>query len=362
MRVLLQIIFLMLPLCYGAVATAAEAGPGVSAGPLSSDAQAPEAGNPVRKVREAIDSSETISRLRHAWKVVNGSGVKDPEYLRSPDYTWKIKSTSGIAYSDLFDRGVYDGGRFRAALWSEPRIRQSFSLTWNFLSVSWGFSPFKLRGKDKDNQLSFSYYCNRFGLEFAAQEAKTYHGRVLMSPDTVKVPAGKVSSRLINLDGYYVLNFKRYSLPTALSQSFIQKKSAGSLLFSISGQLADINCAAIEDLGNRPFNIKSAVFGLGLGYGYNWVPVPRIVVSAAAIGNAMLFSRNYVIVDGERSSPGRRFPDYSLTGYFALAYQSGAWHYGLRGTVHDCCVGNGRSHLYDNVSLYGAFFIGIRIK
>lgn len=324
------------------------------------------AGNPVKKIekkaQEIVDSSRFLSGAGRTWKVITASGIKDPQYLRSPDWTWKIKTTSGISYADLFDRGSFKDGRFRAALWSEPRIRQSFSLGWKFLSASYSFNPFRLRGKDKDNLWSFSWFCNRFGVELSARQAKTYHGRVLMEPDAFSVNAGKVASRLINLDGYYVLNCRKYSLPTALSQSFIQKKSAGSLIFSFSGQMADISCGSIEGLGNRPFRIESSVLGCGAGYGYNWVPWPRIVVSGAAIGNVMLLCRSRITVEEEPSKMKRRFPDYSLSAYIALAYQSGMWHYGIRGIAHDCCVGDNRHQVYDNVSLDACFFIGVRIK
>ena len=126
--------------------------------------------------------------------------------------------------------------------------------------------------------------------------------------------------------------------------------------------MADISCGSIEALGNRPFRIESSVLGCGAGYGYNWVPLQRIVLSAAVIGNVMLLCRSRISVDGDPQKMQRRFPDYSLSAYTAIAYQSGMWHYGLRGIIHDCCVGDNRFQVYDNVSLDACFFIGVRIK
>ena len=102
--------------------------------------------------------------------------------------------------------------------------------------------------------------------------------------------------RSVYINGYYVFNGRRYSQAAAYNQSVIQRRSAGSLLvgatwYQSSFDYSDYQNIAFMLLSHNVGKIKVHQANLGVGYGYNWVPLRGLVVNAMAMTTFSVYNR-----------------------------------------------------------------------
>ena len=102
--------------------------------------------------------------------------------------------------------------------------------------------------------------------------------------------------RSVYVNGYYVFNGRRYSQAAAYNQSVIQRRSAGSLLlgatwYQSSFDYSDIVNGYFMIFGDGISRIKVHQANLGVGYGYNWVPLRGLVVNAMVMPTVSVYNR-----------------------------------------------------------------------
>ena len=130
------------------------------------------------------------------------------------------------------------------------------------------------------------------------------------------------------VDGYYMLNGKRFSHAAAYDQSAIQLRSAGSIVLGASWFYTSLNYASdhnafIIQTMNGIGRTQIYEGSIGVGYAYNWVPVKDLLVNVIAIPQITLYNRakvylyesNYDIYlePGETSPDGKMaLPDEDL--------------------------------------------------
>ena len=95
-------------------------------------------------------------------------------------------------------------------------------------------NPAKLMGRYRDYELNFNSYGRRFGFDVIYQDAHNFTGwHDHEGMDRIELPEGMLKVKTLNLNAFYVFNSRRFSYPAAFSQSYIQRRSAGSFLGSI---------------------------------------------------------------------------------------------------------------------------------
>ena len=84
-----------------------------------------------------------------------------------------------------------------------------------------------------------------------------------------KMKIGSISQKTLNLNFYYAFNYCKSSFPAAFSQSYIQKRSAGSWMIgaSFDGSKTKV----------KGMTIRLNELALGAGYGYNLVPSAKVL-------------------------------------------------------------------------------------
>ncbi len=94
-----------------------------------------------------------------------------------------------------------------------------------------------------------------------------------------------------------MFNGRRYSQAAAYNQSVIQRRSAGSLLvgatwYQSSFDYADIQNAVFMIIGHGIYRAKVHQANIGIGYGYNWVPLPLrgLVVNVMAMPTISVYN------------------------------------------------------------------------
>lgn len=105
-----------------------------------------------------------------------------------------------------------------------------------------------------------------------------------------------ISINTFILDGYYMLNGKRFSYAAAYDQATVQLRSAGSLMIGAMWYQSNIdfsqrkNAPIIQAMGNTG-KLKVQEGGIGVGYSYNWVPVKNLMVNVTAMPMLLFYNR-----------------------------------------------------------------------
>ena len=115
--------------------------------------------------------------------------------------------------------------------------------------------------------------------------------------------SGDVAMKMLNVVGYYIFNHRRFSYSAAFTQSYIQRRSAGSWLAGFSYQGGSIETT--EELKERAPNVPETCiylghFGIGGGYAYNWVIGKKWLLHFSMLPTFVVYNRNNMTVNGEK--------------------------------------------------------------
>ena len=148
----------------------------------------------------------------------------------------------------------------------------------------WGASySFELGGSDR--LFNFLYFGNSFGIEFVDNRTHSLNGNIdayawgldadygfVPNETPIQILKDDILHHCIFVDGYYVFNSRQFSLPAAMDQSYLQKKSAGSILLGAAYVYNDFVYSKNSDFFSISGveNITISEFTFGGGYGYNF--------------------------------------------------------------------------------------------
>jgi hypothetical protein len=191
-------------------------------------------------------------------------------------------------------------------------------------------------GKTTSLDLRVNVYGNQFAAELYYQ---SYKGFYISNPPAndgslFKVPGMKMMS--IGVTGYWILNYKRFSIRAALIQNERQKKSAGSLIISpffsyynIQSPDGIIPQELIISHQIRNYDVlKSGDFyslGLAPGYTYTFVFLKHFYITGALSPGVYWQYSSYITLMEPKTSLAFSF---FLNGRLAAGYNSGKWFIG----------------------------------
>ena len=266
----------------------------------------------------------------------------DKRYIYVPERPWqlvlknhindmdmRVESSLSEAYlSNYGDRPHYD---LKSVF--KPKFTYNIGLWIGYRGYGLGYNI----SLSKSNGSSFSIGAtgSRYGIYLRTRNFKTseldvdlwggnIYGQVDESKKDFRVWDDIEISSLI-LDGYYMLNGKRFSYAAAYDQSVVQLRSAGSFMIGAMFYQSNIdlaqpkNAPVIQSMGKKG-KIKIQEAGIGFGYSYNWVPVKNLMVNVTAMPmlvfynrkKATLYDSNYDIFLYEEDGPqnGKKpYPD-----------------------------------------------------
>lgn len=143
----------------------------------------------------------------------------------------------------------------------------------------WGLSYSRDLSKHRDTEFMYTFYGKRYGVEFRVHNSRNHSGEFNDESDAIEVNVepGQISQQLYLGNFYWVFNNKKFSLPAALSQTVIQRRSAGSWIAEINYYRSSIKPQFSDAGGVYPAimvnanKISSSQLSLGGGYAYNYV-------------------------------------------------------------------------------------------
>lgn len=207
----------------------------------------------------------------------------DTNYIALPEHSWRIAFTTGMVgiNSDLQVQNPNILGKVEFLTRTTPSVDLGFHTAYR--NIGFGYSWDALHAYSQ--KLNFSFGSKRYGLDFFHQKSANIRGQSVFRdyPDIEPYPIEQGHIRITNtsLNLWYALNSTRYSHRAAISQSYIQRRTAGSILLSLSYMATDISVQdTIQYHGKPTFSmllddvthLRTHQMALGLGYGINYTP------------------------------------------------------------------------------------------
>ena len=209
------------------------------------------------------------NRLRSFMNWIDSADVAgcDTNYVKWPQEgfiasfnTNLVKSRFFFSYQEPTDG---DKKEYEGSVSSRLTTLLSVGLSYR----GWGLSYSRGLSSNKDEELSFNTYGQTYGAEIRFRHSYSLSGRVENVNDkdiAYEFNLNDVYQKMLLSNIYYVFNHKKFSLPAALSQTVIQRKSAGSWLAAVHYYHSSLSY-------NDDYDLSFTQVSLGGGYAYNWV-------------------------------------------------------------------------------------------
>ena len=273
----------------------------------------------------------------------------DTAYIGRPDARWTIKYRGNLSGADMRTTSVTDGVQNRSRVTADCRGTLSMAVAYRGFGLGVAVNPAKFAGKCKDFEYNLNSYSNRYGFDVVFLSSKTYHGYKAADAERIDIHKGQISQNALNLNFYYAFNYRRFSFPVAFSQSYIQKRSAGSWMIGAS---FDGSKTELSDM-----TIRLNEFAVGAGYAYNLVAFSHWLFHLSALPTVTVYSHDYTKTkttadDGNdqtatstmRHDMKYHFPSAIITGRAAAVY---SWRNKFAGAtaVYNYSVAGDEDHL-----------------
>jgi len=263
-------------------------------------------------VEDTVQSPKKLTlldRLHQVQQFLDNRARKrvDPTYIEVPDKPWRVilRYKENIVDVDCYNHIDYPRTN-ESSDWQmcfEPPLASSIGFWVGYRGTGISFS--KSLTKNAGRYYSISTTGAKYGFNFRLRRFNTSDVTLLgtdfkdgkatedYSADTVMTTPVWIRSVYIN--GYYVLNGRRYSQAAAYNQSVIQRRSAGSLLLGATWYQSSIDYSegniTYVLLSHDTGRIKVHQANIGIGYGYNWVPFRGLVLNVMAMPTISVYNR-----------------------------------------------------------------------
>ncbi len=283
-------------------------------------------------------------------------GNIDTMYITRPATKFTVKGRLNVSGAKLEVEGVQMGSSLRSEIRAD--YKSTLSVAVNYLGVTLGMAlnPAKLMGKYNDFEMNLNTYGNKWGFDFIYQNAHNFTG--WHESDTqprIDLPAEMVSLKSLNINAYYAFNHKRFSYPAAFTQSYIQRRSAGSFLLAVSGQGQQAETKYLYESLLKVSNI-----GIGAGYGYNWVPAGHWLIHISSLPTFIVYSRTSLTVNDNRIPLDYHFPEVIITARGAVVRQFGSMFVGASMVYNFTNIGDREKLSIFNNKWRTRLFVGYR--
>ena len=284
-------------------------------------------------------------------------GNIDTAYVTRPKTKWTLAARLNISGAKLETMGVTSGQKFNSEITADYKSTLSVGVSYLGFSLSAALNPAKLVGKYRDFELNFNSYGRHFGYDIIFQDAHNFTGwHDMEGMDRIELPANMLSVRTLNLNGFYIFNGRRFSFPAAFTQSYFQRRSAGSFLVAVSGMGQHTTLKWEQET-----QIKMTNIGIGGGYGYNYVPSRDWLLHISATPTFIVYSNTSMTFGDARVPLHYHFPEAIITGRGAVVRQLGNKFFGMSMVFNFTNIGNEEDLALHNIKWRIRMFYGLRL-
>ena len=298
--------------------------------------------------RERMDSALTSRYNRN-------KGI-DTAYILRPQTKWTVVGRINVSGAKIETEGIDNGLHFNSEMKADYKSTLSVAVSYLGISLSASLNPAKLMGKYRDYELNFNSYGKRFGFDIIYQNAKNFTGwHDHDGMERIELPADMLKVKTLNVNAFYVFNSSRFSYPAAFSQSYIQRRSAGSFLLAASGQGQH---ASLD--WEQKMQLKVTNIGIGAGYGYNYVPRQGWLLHISALPTFIVYSKTSMTFGDNRIPLSYHFPECIITSRGSVVRQWSNKFLGLSMVFNYTNIGNEDKLAVYNVKWRVRTFFGLR--
>ena len=281
----------------------------------------------------------------------------DTAYILRPQTKWTVVGRINVSGAKIETEGIDNGLHFNSEMKADYKSTLSVAVSYLGLSLSASLNPAKLMGKYRDYELNFNSYGKRFGFDIIYQNAKNFTGwHDHDGMERIELPADMLKVKTLNVNAFYVFNSSRFSYPAAFSQSYIQRRSAGSFLLAASGQGQH---ASLD--WEQKMQLKVTNIGIGAGYGYNYVPAQGWLLHISALPTFIVYSKTSMTFGDNRIPLSYHFPECIITSRGSVVRQWSNKFLGLSMVFNYTNIGNEDKLAVYNVKWRVRTFFGLRL-
>lgn len=235
----------------------------------------------------------------------------DTSYISLPEHSWRLAYTNAMVgvHSTLSSSSIFatpDGPQeITLSLLNKTTPSVDLGFYAGYRGFGFGYSWDALHAYAQ--RLSFSFGSKYIGIDFGIQTSTNITTNVTLDNE-YSWDQGKTNIVITNasLNIWYALNAAHYSHQAAVKQSYIQKKSAGSLLLHLAYQSSQVDLQDTVKIpgGEMPLipalmsnitAVRTRQVAIGIGYGINYTPNKgKVVLHASAAAMLVTYSVNLV--------------------------------------------------------------------
>ena len=235
----------------------------------------------------------------------------DTSYIALPEHSWRLAYTNAMVgvHSTLSSSSIFatpDGPQeITLSLLNKTTPSVDLGFYAGYRGFGFGYSWDALNAYAQ--RLSFSFGSKFIGIDFGIQTSTNITTHVDLD-HSYSWDQGKTNIVITNasLNIWYALNAAHYSHQAAVKQSYIQKKSAGSLLLHLAYQSSQVDLQdtvkipgaerpLIPSLMSNITAVRTRQIAIGIGYGINYTPNKgKVVLHASAAAMLVTYSVNLI--------------------------------------------------------------------
>jgi len=261
---------------------------------LVADYGVAQAQNRDKQMRQLVDS---VLKARYY------ASPYDSDYVSRPEGTkLTLKLRLNQSGNSIHARGELNDTDIKAHLHTSYNTTLAVVAIYRGLGVGVAINPSKLKGINKDYEFNMHYYSNRFSFDLSYLRSNTLAGDIDQG-GLLHLEKEDAEMKVLNLAAYYIFNHRKFSYSAAFTQSYIQRRSAGSWLAGLSYQGGSIKTTQqFIDKDERfpDMRIYAGHVGIGGGYGYNLVVGRKWLFHFSAVPTFVVYNRNNLTINGER--------------------------------------------------------------
>lgn len=241
----------------------------------------------------------------------------DTAFMQRPARRWNVALTTRLTTNSIDATTRMGGIDRRLQMRADWKYSLGVKVGYSGLSLTLSFNPAKLVGKETDWGLNLSGYGNRLGGEARAVISSTMRGKMTVDDAVTEIGTGFLKQYALYANGYYAFNFRKFSYPAALTQSYVQRRSAGSWLLGASLYASRID---VEDIIVQRGRFLGVTLGLGGGYGFNWVPTSHWLLHISCTPSLCVFTYSQLHYEAQKMRMRMQFPEFIIAGRGAINY------------------------------------------
>lgn len=281
----------------------------------------------------------------------------DTNYICRPKTHWTFQLFGDIYGHDI---GFFQGDN-NYELSSLCKSSIGISAAYRGLSVSVTLDLLKKIKKKTDIEYNINYYGSWFGVDLQLSRISSFNERYGEARGINK----NAMLRNISLNGYYLFNYKKFTYSAMFDQTWLQKRSAGSPLLSVTGYLSSSQIGTppnVEPMRSLQLDhLNLAFVALGAGYAYNFVPRGRHWLIHISLEPSMtIWKRTRAYLDDERYVSSPRPYNFYMTGRTGATYFLNKFFIGLNGVTQIYDAGQIKSIHIQHTKFKASAFVGVR--